>query len=258
MGTLEITPNTQSILESVIAHGDLGKLSVGQRNEYYLRVCESVGLNPLTRPFEYITLNGKLTLYARKDATDQLRMKRGVSIAKPDIRLDDPDYIVVTVEARDRDGRTDSDVGVVSRKDMRGDFGNALMKAVTKAKRRVTLSICGLGMLDETEVETIPDAKAFVESAAVQQAAPTPKVIDAPKKDALPVVDAEPLPTAIEAARIELRALGMRGKNVIQTLEGEKKTTLDNAMALARLNLNSDNYPSITAAIGAMKRALDM
>jgi hypothetical protein len=30
------------------------------------------------------------------------------------------------------------------------------MKAETKAKRRVTLSICGLGLLDETEVETVP------------------------------------------------------------------------------------------------------
>jgi hypothetical protein len=50
-------------------------------------------------------------------------------------------------------------VGVVNRKDMQGNFGNALMKAVTKAKRRVTLSICGLGMLDETEVETIPSAR---------------------------------------------------------------------------------------------------
>jgi hypothetical protein len=35
---------------------------------------------------------------------------------------------------------------------------NAMMKAETKAKRRVTLSICGLGMLDETEVESIPEA----------------------------------------------------------------------------------------------------
>jgi hypothetical protein len=42
---------------------------------------------------------------------------------------------------------------------MRGDFGNALMKAVTKAKRRLTLSLVGLGWLDETEVETIPGAK---------------------------------------------------------------------------------------------------
>ena len=32
------------------------------------------------------------------------------------------------------------------------------MKAETKAKRRVTLSLVGLGMLDETETVTIPDA----------------------------------------------------------------------------------------------------
>jgi hypothetical protein len=37
-------------------------------------------------------------------------------------------------------------------------MANALMKAETKAKRRVTLSICGLGMLDESEVESIPGA----------------------------------------------------------------------------------------------------
>jgi hypothetical protein len=33
------------------------------------------------------------------------------------------------------------------------------MKAETKAKRRVTLSIVGLGMLDESELETIPQLK---------------------------------------------------------------------------------------------------
>ena len=33
------------------------------------------------------------------------------------------------------------------------------MKAETKAKRRATLSIVGLGLLDETETETIPGAK---------------------------------------------------------------------------------------------------
>jgi hypothetical protein len=33
------------------------------------------------------------------------------------------------------------------------------MKCETKAKRRVTLSICGLGMLDETELETISGSK---------------------------------------------------------------------------------------------------
>jgi hypothetical protein len=35
---------------------------------------------------------------------------------------------------------------------------NLILKAITKAKRRATLSICGLGFLDETEVEDIPAA----------------------------------------------------------------------------------------------------
>ena len=51
------------------------------------------------------------------------------------------------------------EVGVVNKGDMRGDMANAQMKAVTKAKRRLTLSMCGLGWLDETEVQTIPDAR---------------------------------------------------------------------------------------------------
>ena len=146
-----------STIESVIIQGDLSRLTPEQRVQYYQRLCQSLDLNMLTRPFDYITLNGKLTLYALKGATDQLRKKHNISISKPDITFQD-EWIIVTIEAADKTGRTDSDIGVVSKKDMRGDFGNALMKAVTKAKRRVTLSICGLGMLDETEVETIPDA----------------------------------------------------------------------------------------------------
>jgi hypothetical protein len=146
-----------TVIESAVISGDLSKLNSTERLNYYQAICRSLGLNPLTRPFDYITLNGKLTLYARKDATDQLRQIHKISIEKPDIRFED-DWIIVTIGASDG-VRTDSDVGVVNRKDMRGDFGNALMKAVTKAKRRVTLSICGLGMLDETEVETIPNAR---------------------------------------------------------------------------------------------------
>jgi hypothetical protein len=154
-------------VEATLVGGDLSKLTPEERTTYYLRVCESLGLNPLTKPFEYITLNNKLTLYARKDCTDQLRKVHSVSITEPSIKFED-EWIVVSVTARLPDGRTDSDVGLVNKKDMRGDFGNAVMKAVTKAKRRVTLSICGLGMLDETEVETIPDAKPIQEQPAPQ------------------------------------------------------------------------------------------
>jgi hypothetical protein len=34
-----------------------------------------------------------------------------------------------------------------------------MMKAETKAKRRESLSICGLGKFDETEIDTLPEAK---------------------------------------------------------------------------------------------------
>lgn len=40
-------------------------------------------------------------------------------------------------------------------------MANALMKAETKAKRRVTLSICGLGLLDESEIDTMKGAETY-------------------------------------------------------------------------------------------------
>jgi hypothetical protein len=40
---------------------------------------------------------------------------------------------------------------------LRGEArANAMMKAETKAKRRATLAICGLGMLDESEMSGLP------------------------------------------------------------------------------------------------------
>src|SRR5262245_20253745 len=70
------------------------------------------------------------------------------------------DIYVVTAQATLPSGRQDESIGAVTIGGKKGDDKcNALMKAETKAKRRVTLSICGLGMLDETELETIKDAK---------------------------------------------------------------------------------------------------
>lgn len=160
--TAELAPIEQpdlSAIERVVIAGDLSKLTPEQRWGYYRDVCQSVGLNPLTKPFDYITLNGKLTLYALKGATDQLRGRYGISISKPAVDIAEG-LCIVTVSASGRDGRTDSDLGIVPIENLRGDArANAIMKAITKAKRRVTLSYCGLGMLDETEVETIPGAR---------------------------------------------------------------------------------------------------
>lgn len=148
-----------AMLERVVVGGDLSKLTAADRLLYYRQVCESVGLNPLTRPFQYITLSGRLTLYAARDCTDQLRRLRGVSVTKLERETTEGIY-VVTAYLTDKDGRTDSSVGAVPIEGLKGENrANAIMKAETKAKRRGTLSICGLGMLDETEVGSIPDGR---------------------------------------------------------------------------------------------------
>jgi hypothetical protein len=143
--------------------GDLSKLTPEERLSYVFEMCHSLGLNPATKPFEYIILNGRLALYARKDATDQLRRIYGVSINKVEIMEADGIFCVTTYASLP-DGRTDSDIGAVNIANLKGDArANAMMKAYTKSKRRVTLAICGLGMLDESEIETIPGAKVLNE-----------------------------------------------------------------------------------------------
>src|SRR3974390_796692 len=153
----DITTGNGDIMEQVIIKGDLAKLTPQERVLYYKAVCASGGFNPLTKPFEFINLNGKMVLYALKGATDQLRELRGVSVEEIQTTRQD-DMIIVSAKVRDKAGRTDADVGAVYVGGLKGEaLANALMKAETKAKRRVTLSICGLGLLDETEVETVHD-----------------------------------------------------------------------------------------------------
>jgi hypothetical protein len=153
------TEMNNQALENLLVKGDLSQLNTAEKLRYYQNVCESVGLNPLTRPFEFIQLNGKLVLYAKRDATDQLRAARNISISissKETIN----DVYIVTAKARNGQGREDESTGAVNVANLKGEaLANALMKCETKAKRRVTLSICGLGLLDETEVETIPNAR---------------------------------------------------------------------------------------------------
>lgn len=191
-----------AIVERVLLEGDIKRLTPQQKVSYYTRVCESVGLNPLTQPFAYIVLNGKETLYARREATEQLRRLHKVSIQIMSREVVEGCYIV-TARATLPDGRCDENIGAVPIEGLKGEArSNALMKAETKSKRRVTLSICGLGMLDETEVESLPPAIAYTVEAdpqpepgvlveATQNTAPKPDLPD----DALMIVRVEKVAT---------------------------------------------------------------
>jgi hypothetical protein len=198
------------VIEKVITSGDLTAMKPEERVAFYWRTCESLGLNPLTRPFEFIVLNQKMTLYARKDATDQLRKINGVTVTE--LRRDkDNDLGLITVYARgrDRSGREDEATGVVNIKGLGGEaLANAVMKAETKAKRRLTLSLVGLGFLDETEVEghgdvsvdpttgeitTPAQPKSLLESVRAQQAALAPEP-EKPTETPADVVEGEITP----------------------------------------------------------------
>ena len=216
-------------LENVLISGDLSKLTSPQRVQYYKKVCESLGLNPFTKPFEYITLNGKLTLYAKKDATDQLRSIQGVSIDDVDIQETATQFIV-KVKGHNRDNRQDVEVGVVNKSDMNGNLANAQMKAVTKGKRRLTLSLCGLGWLDETEIETIKDAKPVT---VIQE---TGEIVDAESDDA---------PFTVEEANAFLNSKGVPYgeidtetlRNMAKALANSKSPTPEDQNKITRIQI---------------------
>jgi hypothetical protein len=175
-------------VEKCLIVGDLTPLTVEQRLEYYKTLCKSLGLNPLTRPFEYIVFTnrdeddvpdnpqqqqapqGKMVLYARADCAAQLRKIHKVGIRPRARRYREGEFYNVEIDLFTLDGRTDTAIGIVPLKkwkrvgsnpnaqkqlvDLNGrELANAMMKAETKAKRRGTLSICGLHMLDESELD---------------------------------------------------------------------------------------------------------
>ena len=146
------------IMEKVVT-GDLSGLNPQQRSAHLANVCESIGLNPLTAPFQFVSFQGRVVMYATKSCTEQLRKIHNISLKIVSREITDDIYIV-TAMASMPNGRTDESVGAVNVAGLKGDAkANAIMKCETKAKRRVTLSICGLGYLDESELETIAGAK---------------------------------------------------------------------------------------------------
>jgi hypothetical protein len=157
--TPQQSPLDNQIIERLVLNGDLSKLSPTERVKYYNAFCMSLGLNPLTKPFQIIRFRGGDILYATKDCTEQLRKIHKVSISKLDKAFQN-NLFIVTATAEDSTGRQDAASGVIFIGGMKGDnLANALMKAETKAKRRVTLSICGLGILDESETDNIGSYK---------------------------------------------------------------------------------------------------
>jgi hypothetical protein len=204
--------------EQALIDGNLRSMSPEDRLHYYKNVCSSLGLNPLTKPFGYIELQGKLTLYALKGATDQLRTVHGISV-QITRRETIGDLYIVSALAKSADGRADEDDGAVVISGLKGEaLANAMMKAVTKAKRRVTLSLCGLGMLDETEAPK--NARVFSPDDDIPHAAITARASAAGKMVAPPAQSADDQPDVDATTDAEFAA------DDSEFAEDEQKRTL--------------------------------
>lgn len=171
----------ENIVSSLILHGDLSKLTPTDKVQYYHAYCKRIGLDPVTQPFKILKLSGKEVLYCDRSGTQQLNKLHSVSHQITGRERVDNVYIVTALASLPSKRQTES-IGAVSllypeiisywdkgQKVQKphpkagqvligDDFCNALMKAETKAKRRATLDLLGLGILDETETETIPGA----------------------------------------------------------------------------------------------------
>ena len=149
-----------SIANQLILQGDLSKLSANDKVRYYNGYCERMGLDPFTKPFDILRLNGKEVLYCTRSGTQQLNKLHKVShiITSRDTNGEAGVYIV-TSKASLPDGRCTESIGAVNIAGLKGEaYANAIMKAETKAKRRATLDLLGLGVIDESEAESIPNA----------------------------------------------------------------------------------------------------
>lgn len=144
------------VIDSIVLRGDLSGLGPGERARFYIQMCEGLGLNPASQPFAFLRLNGKEILYATRGATDQLaamhRVTREIIDGPKVIDLAGTKMVYAVCKASMPNGRFETATATVPLIDP----VNVLMKAETKAKRRATLSLLGLGVLDELEIETIP------------------------------------------------------------------------------------------------------
>lgn len=225
-----------SAIERVVMMGDLSRLTQDERMLFVRQLCESLGLNPLTQPLIYLPdRRGKLGIYPTKDCAAQLRRNHNISL---EILAQEIASDVLTVRVRasmpgskGTPKRTDDDLGAVS---IRGlspeDMANAAMKAATKAKRRATLSICGLGFLDpEENVERTVD----VQTVPRNDSAWPPAHLDLPPGP--PASDLPTLPDRRNAA-----AVGAAAESLTVDLPANKRASEDQIARLAQLKLDLD------------------
>lgn len=140
-------------IEAGLGCSDVSKLTPEQRLSYYMAICKSMGVSPLTKPFILMrNQNGEQFFYPTKECAEQMRRIHCVSFGSQTREIID-DILVVTVFASLPNGRRESSIGAVDLGGLKGKArADAFMRAESKAKRRATLALIGLGFTDSDDV----------------------------------------------------------------------------------------------------------
>ncbi len=255
-------------MEPLVVTGELIFLTPPERIQFYVQTCESMGLNPFTRPlqfFEQIDRNGKrnLILYALRSACVQLCKFHDLTVSLSEAMFSH-DAVMFTATVRSNlVKREDSAVGATSLKGLEGkEYADAIMAAQTKAKRRAILDFVGSGLLDESEVEGMRGATIEVTENDLKDytpiaQAPSPVSAEAPATEVV-----EPYnnikPEVIEAASDLTQRLVESIQPLRDIVENEKyELSADMARTAAAVSVTAPVLPTeieITSRLNSYRR----
>jgi hypothetical protein len=159
---MDMDNSFENIMAKIIeSFGDFSVLTKEEINTYTSFLCDKYGLDKSTQPIRFIKDKNSENIipYLTRNATDQLRKNLGISVIEENIQFS-PNGLacIVTVKVQDKEGRTDMDTGSVFIGGLVGnEYSDKIMTCVTKAKKRATISLSGIGILDETEVQGIAE-----------------------------------------------------------------------------------------------------
>ena len=157
----DVTMPDAADLKAALAHylvtGDLSEMRGEQRLALYFEICRSMSISPRTRPLHFIEFydarakRNVLMLYPTHEAADQLAYLHRIRVRTVEEKTVGTLYKLV-LEGTLPDGRTEENVAYVSLTDAQGQlltgqrYGDALMKARTKCKRRLVLGMVGFNL----------------------------------------------------------------------------------------------------------------
>lgn len=187
-----MTLNDASVgVKEYFRSGNVAQLTESERDIVLAKLCERYDLDPLLRPFDLISFQGKAKFYLTASATNQLAAKKNLTRTVSNIELDEQRFIAkCAVSVSSPEGRSETSICYIgigkfvpgTKEDPKpkkvlldGDeLANALLKLDTKAKRRATLSFFGLQdsgadyedrPIETTNAPTFSQAAVQVESA---------------------------------------------------------------------------------------------